>query len=99
MGGVGSSTTGHGGNIVFLTPATTSPTQRMLIDYLGNVVVGLAALAGDASDGFLYIPTIAGSPTGTPTAYSGRSPIVYQTGSDRLYIWNGSAWRYVATTV
>jgi len=43
-------------------------TERMRITSKGNVTVGNAALATSATDGFFYIPTCAGTPSGTPTA-------------------------------
>jgi hypothetical protein len=49
-----------------------------------------AALATTATDGFLYVPTCAGAPTGTPTAETGMAPIVYDSTNNRLYIYDGS---------
>jgi hypothetical protein len=60
-----------------------------------NVVVGhQAALATNATNGFLYIPTQAGAPTGTPTAYTGKVAMTYDTTNNKLYIYNG-AWKSV----
>ena len=58
----------------------------------GNVVVGSAALATNATDGFLYIPTCAGTPTGTPTAFTGRVPMVWDSTNKKFYIYSGGAW-------
>jgi hypothetical protein len=55
-----------------------------------SVVCGSAAIATNATDGFLYIPTCAGTPTGTPTAQTGRVPIVFDTTNNKLYIYDGS---------
>lgn len=60
----------------------------------GSVVIGSAALATNATDGFLYIPSCAGTPTGTPTTYTGRTPIVYDTSNNKIYVYNG-AWKSV----
>jgi hypothetical protein len=77
----------------------TSYTDRLRIDKDGNVVVGNGALATDANNGFLYIPTCAGAPTGNPPAYSGRLPLVYDATNNRLYIRaSGGTWRSVAMT-
>jgi len=57
-----------------------------------NVSIGNAALATNATDGFLYIPTCAGVPTGTPTSKSGRVPIIFDTTNSDYYIYNG-AWK------
>lgn len=57
----------------------------------GNVVVGSSAIATSASDGFFYVDTCAGTPTGTPTAYTGRAPMVYDSTNNVFYIYNSSA--------
>ncbi|WP_428411997.1 hypothetical protein [Pararhizobium sp.] len=73
--------------------ATAAGTERMRWDGSGNVVVGTAQLADNATDGFLYIPgTTGGTPTGTPTAYAGRHPLVVDDTNQHLYIYDGSAW-------
>ncbi|MCA1615057.1 MAG: hypothetical protein LC795_15675 [Acidobacteria bacterium] len=67
--------------------------EAMRIDRNRNVVVGTAALSTSAADGFLYIPTSAGTPTGTPTSYAGRAPLVYDTTNNKLCVYAGGAWR------
>jgi len=64
----------------------------MRIDSLGNVIVNTAAIATTATDGFLYIPTCAGAPTGVPTTYTGRAAMVYDTTNNKLWVYNG-AWK------
>jgi hypothetical protein len=68
-------------------------TERMSIDGNGNVVVNTAAIATNATNGFLYVPSCAGTPTGTPTAYAGRVPIVVDTTNNKLYFYSGGTWR------
>lgn len=75
----------------------TSGAKQMQIDTSGNVQVGTAALATTATDGFLYIPTCAGAPTGTPTAKTGLVPMIYDSTNNNFYIYNG-AWKKVALT-
>jgi hypothetical protein len=62
--------------------------------YLTNssVVVGGTAIATTATDGFLYIPSCAGVPTGTPTAQGNTVPLVVDTSSNTLYFYSGGAW-------
>lgn len=57
-----------------------------------NVICGNAAIATNATDGFLYVPTCAGTPTGAPTAVTGRCPIVADSTNNKLYLRSGGAW-------
>lgn len=69
-------------------------TERFRITVNGNIIAGnQAALATTATNGFLYIPTCAGVPTGTPTAYTGMAPLVVNTTNNKLYFYSGGAWR------
>lgn len=70
----------------------TSSTDRLKLDSSGNVIIGTAALSTSATNGFLHIPTMAGAPTGTPSFYTGRVPIVFNTANNALYFYNGSSW-------
>ena len=71
---------------------------RFVVPPLGGFVVGPragvnGALATNATDGFLYVPGCAGLPTGTPSAWTGRVPIVVDTTNNKLYFYSGGAWR------
>lgn len=55
-----------------------------------SVVIGNAAIATNATDGFLYIAGGAGAPTGAPTAFTGRYPLYWNTTNKKLYIFDGS---------
>jgi len=94
--------TGAGGSIIFQTaPAgSTGSAQNALVRALAvtagkSVVVGdnTAALATTATDGFLYVPTCAGTPTGVPTAQTGTVPIVVDTTNNKLYFYSTGVWR------
>lgn len=77
---------------VFTTPIGTIATQpRLTIRGDGNVVVGTAAIATTATDGFLYIPTCPGPPTGVPTTETGTVALCFDSANSRLYAYNG-AW-------
>lgn len=84
--------------ITFYQRDATYPNESavLTLDSNGNVVPGKAALATSATDGFLYLPTCAGPPTGTPTAYAGRAAVVYDTSGHKIWIYDG-AWKATAT--
>ncbi len=87
----------QGGPINFFTnPSASASTLRFSISKDGNVVVGSAAIATNATDGFLYIDSGAGPPTGTPTTFTGRVPIYYDSTNDQLYIYRGG-WKQPKT--
>lgn len=88
--------TGADAIIRFCTNGTPlSSSLRFAIDNSGNVVTGNAALATSATDGFFYVPSCAGAPSATPTAYTGRVPLIYDTTNNRLYAYN-AAWKLMA---
>jgi hypothetical protein len=72
----------------------TNSLERLQVDSAGNVSMGTAALATNATDGFFYDETCAGTPTGVPTAKAGRAPRVYDTSNDISYVYNGS-WKAI----
>lgn len=73
-------------------------TERMRCDDKGNVVINIAGLATNATDGFLYIAGGSGAPTSAPTAYTGRFPLYIDTTNNRFYIHNGTTWKYATLT-
>ena len=63
--------------------------------FSGNVIIGPGQLANNATDGFLYVSTTtSGAPTGTPTSYADRVPIVVDDTNLRIYVRIGGVWRY-----
>ncbi len=82
------------GRLIIATTAdgASSVTDRLTFDNTGNIVVGTAAIATNAANGFLYIPSCAGPPTGTPTTKTGRVPLVVDTTNHKLYFYDVS-WR------
>lgn len=62
----------------------------------GSIALGNNHIATTATDGFLYIPSMSGAPTGTPTPIGGWMPIVINTSDNRIEVWTGSGWKHVA---
>lgn len=81
--------------MVFSTAQAAGTSIRLNLDSLGNVVIGAAVLATTATDGFLYVPTCAGVPTGVPTAYSGRAPMIWDSTNHNLYCNDAAGWTKV----
>jgi len=68
----------------------TAMSQKMRLTGLGSVIAGAeAAIATNATDGFLYIPTCAGNATGTPVAVTGKVAMVFDTTNNKLLIYDG----------
>jgi hypothetical protein len=61
--------------------------------YWGSFVMGTAALATTATSGFIYTPSCAGTPTGTPATFTGRTPLIVDTTGSKLWVYLGGAWK------
>jgi len=92
------------GNAIFNNKESTyvsflsNNTQRARITALGSFVVGdnSSTLSTSATDGFLYVSSSAGAPTGTPTTQTGSIPIHVDSTNNAMYMYTNSAWRSVA---
>lgn len=81
-------------DLVFKTMAAgAAAAERMRLKSTGSILCGTAALATGATDGFLYVPSCAGTPTGAPTAQTGMIPIVVDSTNHKMYFYSGGAWR------
>jgi hypothetical protein len=85
---------------LYLYPGSTTANSKMFVNSViqstNSIVCGSAALATTATDGFLYLPTCAGPPTGMPTAWTGTVPVVFDTTDDRLYFRTEGSWKFIA---
>ncbi len=86
------------GRWVFATTpdGSATPAIAMTLDNHQNTVLNNAAIAANATDGFLYIASGAGPPTGTPTAFTGRVPLYFDSTNDQLYIYR-TTWKQPKT--
>lgn len=71
----------------------TSNTERLRITALGSVCIGTTALSTSATDGFLYVNSCAGTPTGVPTTQTGRIPVQFDSTNNFLYAYLNGAWK------
>jgi hypothetical protein len=55
-------------------------------------------LSTSATEGFLYLPTSAGAPSGTPTSRNNDMPFEYDTTDHKLYFYEGGGWHYILRT-
>jgi hypothetical protein len=95
--GTGNASSGHV-NVQVSFPGGSGPTPGTPVSTItayntGSVHAGIGTVATNATEGFLYIPTCAGTPTGAPTARSGYAPMVIDTTNHKLYFYSGGAWR------
>lgn len=76
----------------------TNGALQLTVGATGSLIMGNAAISTSATDGFFYVATCAGAATGTPTAVTGRVPLVFDSTDGRLYAYYGGAWKYAAVT-
>lgn len=72
-----------------------APQQNWRKQVVNRFGAGGEALATDATDGFLWVPSMPGTPTGTPVTKPGLLPIVIDSTNNRLLFYSSGAWRAV----
>jgi len=55
---------------------------------------GANALATSATEGFFYLPAMAGVASGAPAAYTGAVATVYDTTNHKIGVRSGGTWRW-----
>lgn len=78
------------------TAATGLTIKFGLLNMQPSIILGNQALATTATDGFLYIPTCAGTPTGVPTTATGRIAMIYDTTNHQFWFYD-SGWKQPKT--
>jgi hypothetical protein len=84
----------------FLALNGSNKTSLRFFPDTGKTTIGVGSPLTTATSGHLQIPSHSGPPTGTvDDVQSGFVPIVYDTSSNKLYVWNASgatpAWKSV----
>lgn len=74
----------------------TNATKQCIVPAAGGFVVGTATLVTSATVGFIYIPTMPATASGTPAAQAGTVPLAYETTGNHLMVFSGGAWKQVA---
>lgn len=82
-------------------PAGDMAVSQVWTDPVTGAVVGVVTREGvvqaagfQAAGGLLYIPAQAGAPSGTPDAQNGMVPVVFDTTTGQIWVFNG-AWKAV----
>jgi hypothetical protein len=74
-------------------------TSGAVLDLLSNgdiLTSQIAPLATGATAGFFFLPTMAGTPTGTPSTYTGQAAILIDTSGSKIWTRIGASWKSVA---
>jgi hypothetical protein len=88
---------GSGSSDLIISSNSSGGAASLTVHGNRNIVPGSAALATNATTGFVYTQTCNGPPTGVPTTYTGRSATVFDTRSNVQYVHNGS-WMPILPT-
>lgn len=62
-----------------------------------DVLIGVQSISSSATQGFAWIASASGQPTGTPGSYAGYSPLYYDLSNHKLWVYDSgsAAWRGV----
>lgn len=71
---------------------------KIVETFINGGTLGDGGLTATATTGFAYLPTIVGPPTGTPIAKPGFVATAFDPATNRLWIYNGTAWKSVVLT-
>ena len=87
------------GRITFTVTANGVGQQHLILEDENTIIGKKNVLAASATVGFLHIGYCAGAPTGTPTTYSGKCPMVVDSVSNRLYLYISGEWHYAQLSI
>jgi hypothetical protein len=91
--------------ILLASGSNAAPDYDHAVTYLtcktmayGSLVIGPgAALPASTATGFLYLPTCAAAPTGTPEDNPGSAAAVFDTAKDKIWVYRRS-WKGVTVS-
>jgi len=83
-----------GGEWVVYRAAANGMVKSKGVEFDGrNIAFGSdSQLMAGASDGFVYIPSINGTPTGTPSQKNGKHPICVDATNKKLWVYISGSW-------
>lgn len=82
---------------VYTANSSGALTQGIALDMAQNFILGTAALATNATGGFLWVTSCPGAATGTLSApYSNAAAVVYDSTDHKIYVNCGGTWRATA---
>jgi hypothetical protein len=61
-------------------------------DVNSNLFGGGGSLTTASTNGFVYVPSVAGTPSGVPTANAGRVPLVWDSSGVKIWAYSGGTW-------
>ena len=61
-------------------------------DANSNLFGGGASLTTASTNGFVYVPSVSGTPSGVPTANAGRVPLVWDSSGVKIWAYSGGVW-------
>lgn len=79
------------------TGAGLIPTSVGTTGQIGSWL-GTTTLAANATTGFMGIPTVSGTPTGTPTTVAAETRVAYDATSHQIWTYDGSAWAGIGSS-
>jgi hypothetical protein len=94
-------TTNRGGKLQVVLGTLNNTNQTTRADFRANGDVSLnasgAEQATSTQDGFTFLPTVNGVPSGTPrNGYTGAAPFVFDRADNVLYAYNNSVWNNIS---
>jgi len=84
------------GNVLYVDSSTNriglgTNAPRTNLDISGNITTNQGST--NMTNGFIYVPSSAGKPTGIPTSITGSAPVYADISNNNLWVYGASGWR------